>query len=380
MAPHAMTLHAQDASVGRVQEVVDGIVQAARGAGPWERLDAAVAYASAGGVRLLCDRLRQQPSWATSSKRFLVSMDFGTTQPAAFEMLAREPNLEVRVPNASDVLAQARLMPPTTFHAKGYLFDSEIAGGSTSLIVGSANLTVSALATGSELMASHIWTGRLSASEYGLLREADRFRSWFEDAWALAEPAAPLLAQYAALRRRWRIGPPPEDRTRTVQRYDADPDATEVAGTVAVQLTTAKSIWFRTDTLYVNLQSRGVGNQLDTPRGTRVFFGFPPAQVPKNHVFGPVEIQIPGHAAVERSVRFGNNMMDKVNLPVPGVNGPANYDNSVLIFDRAGIGPKGLPLFRLTVTNMRGLAARKRVAANHVDLAMHGGRPYGLLF
>lgn len=380
MVPYEATLYAQDATLGRVQKVLGGIAQAGQAAAQWTNVDVAVAYASRGGVKLLCDSLRAQQSWAPAAKRFLVSMDFGITEPAALELLARQANLEVRVPNGQRVLASKQLMPPHAFHAKGYLFRSSTLAAPTSLIVGSANLSVSALATGSEIMARQTWTGRLSAAERLRLNQAASFLSWFEDAWASADTMAPLLPSYKALRKKKRIGRVKDDKTPATRKFVADPGRSEVVGPLAVQLAAAKSLWFYTDTLYINLQSRGVGNQLDTPRGTRVFFGFSSSQVPKNHVLGNVELQVMGHASVPRSIRFGNNMMDKVNLPIPGQDGPANYDNAVLIFDRTGAGPSGLPRFQVTVTNKHELAARKRAAANHVDLEMHGGRSYGLLF
>ena len=37
-----------------------------------------------------------------------------------------------------------------------------------------------------------------------------------------------------------------------------------------------------------------------------------------------------------RSVRFGNNSIDKVNLPIPGAAGPETYDNGVVHFERTG--------------------------------------------
>lgn len=86
-------------------------------------------------------------------------------------------------------------------------------------------------------------------------------------------------------------------------------------------LQSADALWVQTAKLYANLGS-GVGNQLDTPRGTRDFFGFDGDPVPPKTFFGYVQLQVPGHAPESRSVRFGNNGMDKINLPRPGLNGP----------------------------------------------------------
>lgn len=173
-----------------------------------------------------------------------------------------------------------------------------------------------------------------------------------------------------------------ESSVAEVQRagQDETEDAEFLVGSNALTeaLTNAQTLWVETDRLYANL-ANGVGNQLDTPRGTRVFFGFPPDQVDLNTVLGHIELQVPGFEPETRSVRFGNNAMDKVNLPRPGLRGPANYDNSYLIFDRLGTGASELPLFKLTVTDLEGLEARRGSAINVVDLEMSGGRSYGLM-
>ncbi len=67
--------------------------------------------------------------------------------------------------------------------------------------------------------------------------------------------------------------------------------------------------------------------------------------MPKNTVLGSVNIQAVGFPSQACSVRFANNQMDKVNLPIPdGVQGPATYDNSCLLFER-----KWPKKFRLTL-------------------------------
>lgn len=376
-------VHAQDASTGRVGEVLRGIEQSASHAGAYTSLDAAVAYASRTGVYTLRSEIGATPGWLGSKKRFLVSIDFGITEPAALEALAALPNAEVRVPNGAQVLASANLMPLHTFHAKGYLFRGDTWASPSCLVVGSANMTVSALATGSEVVTTQAWTGGLSASDRRLLKRSAGFLDWFEDAWAVANPLATVLAAYRTRYRRRRpaAGPRiPEEETLAAQQFAAPEAANEVVGALAVQLAAARSLWVRTEDLYKNLRGGTVGNQLDTRRGSRVFFGFPANNVPRNTVLGYVEMQIPGFAPVTRSVRFGDNYMDKVNLPIPGRDGPPSYEHAYLIFDRDGVGASGLARFRLSVTDQAGLNRRKRAATNYEDLVMGGGRPYGLLF
>lgn len=380
---YTAAVHAQDHSVGRVEEVLHGIEQAAKAAGAYAALDAAVAYASGRGARLLVDRLQSTSGWASSAKRFLISIDFGITDPSALTFLASLPGAEVRIPNASAVLANVRLMPPRTFHAKGYLFRGRTWGSPSGLVIGSANMTVSALATGSEAVSTHSWNGTLGRQDSIHLSKCQPFLDWFHDAWARAEPAGPVIPLYDA---RYRSRPSPrgprEDRTRAARAYAADPNRNVVAGRLGAQLLAADAVWFQTDVLYANRGPGKAGNQLDTPRGTRVFFGFPATNNPKNRVFGHVMVQVGSKPAVSRSVRFAGNSMDKVNLPVPGREGPSTYDNSVLIFERTGQVIGGLPLFRLVVTDTAGLQRRKGRARHAVDLEMGTARHrgYGLLF
>ena len=204
---------------------------------------------------------------------------------------------------------------------------------------------------------------------------------WFDDAWSTADLLANVISGY---RKRYRQQPVPrgphEERTSAARKFAAPVNRNVVTGPLAVQLAHAQALWVRTESLYANRGAGNPGNQLDTQRGTRAFFGFTTNMVDKNHIFGDVEIQVPGHRSVSRSVRFGNNLMDKINLPIPGRDGPETYDHSILIFERAGVGTSGLSHFKLTVTDAAGLAARKARANNSIDAQMHGGREFGLLF
>lgn len=379
--PYSVSVNAQDPSLGRVEEVISAIATASSDAGDYTCVDVAVAYASDSGVELLDQRLSSSPAWRAAFKRFLVSIDFGITEPRALARLADLPNSEVRVPNGESVLTSPQLWPPNTFHAKSYLFRPANWRSPSALVVGSANLTVSALATGSEVVVRQSWRGTASRSERRHLARARPFLHWFEDAWAIATPLSDILSDYQArYQRRPGPGTPPEEETPATRSYLASADVNEVTGALIVQLATAKALWVRTDVLYQNRGEGKPGNQLDTPRGTRVFFGFPPGKVARNHIFGYIDIRAIGHSYVTRSIRFGNNEMDKINLPIPGADGPDSYDNAYLIFERDGWSDGDETKFSLTVTDKRGLASRIATSRNSVNLTMNSGRPYGLLF
>lgn len=371
---YVVSVHAQDPSAGRVEEVLSALSLASSDASLYEHADVAVAYASASGVKLLHERLSGSSVWHNASKRFLVSIDFGITEPHALELLAGLPNAEVRIPNGRSVLASPTLRPPNTFHAKTYFFRAEEPRAPQALVVGSANLTVNALASGSEVVIRHSWAGPES-SEGSTDNFAAPFRAWFEEAWCTADPLDTVIRDYRERYQTTGSLSMAEEATTATTAYTASSEDNEVVGALSVQLALAKGLWVRTDTLYHNLGIGRPGNQLDMPRGTRVFFGFPPTKVGKNHILGYIHVQVDGYAAVSRSVRFGNNEMDKINLPLPSRDGPESYDHAYLVFERAASSN-----FRLAVTDEDGLSARLKASVHSVKLTMASGREYGLIF
>ena len=75
----------------------------------------AFAYATKRGVELFCETLEAvSPDWDSASKIWIVSIDFGHTEPEAITELQGLPNSQVRIPYASEVLRQ-RLRPKHTF-------------------------------------------------------------------------------------------------------------------------------------------------------------------------------------------------------------------------------------------------------------------------
>lgn len=388
---YEMSVHAQDSSVGRVSVVLEALADASERAGAYAYVDVAVAYASDEGVRLLDDKL-SSGTWAASRKRFLVSMDFGFTQPSALVRLSQLGNADVRIPNGRAVLASPTLRPPSAFHAKTFAFRTNewfnIANewqnirllGLKALIVGSANLTASALSTGAEVVTKQVWTGLAATEEWHHLKLAEPLLDWFDDTWENADPLPDVLQEYQS-RYRSQPGPPQpqEETTPATRSYLASLDEHVISGTLPVQLAAAKSLWVDGSSIIHNRQSRP-GNQLNTPRGTRVFFGFGSENVPRDTTLGYVNIRVGNYPYVERSVRFANNSMDIIGLPIPEQNGLESYEGSFLVFSRDMLSSTGRSQFTLTVTDAEGLAGLKKAASNSVELSMHSGRRYGLLF
>jgi HKD family nuclease len=378
---YEMTVHAQDATSGRVGVVLDALEGTSQQAGSFEYVDVAVAYASKGGVRLLEDRLGSE-TWALARKRFLVSIDFGFTDPKALLRLSKLANAEVRVPNGRAVLRSPSLRPPTPFHAKAFAFRGDQWFKLTGLVVGSANLTASALSTGAEVVTKQVWTDNSFSSEaWEHLRQTKALLDWFDDVWEAADSLSDVMDGYRSARRRL---PKPqmigEDKTKATRHFLASPDHHVITGTLAVQLATAKALWVDASSVIRNRGHQNPGTQLNTPRGTRVFFGFDSKKVDKNTTLGAVNMRVADRQYVERTIRFSDNSMDIVNLPIPEENGLDSYQGSILVFERDRPSADGHEQFTLTTMDIAALASLREAAVNSIELSMHSGRAYGLLF
>jgi hypothetical protein len=204
---------------------------------------------------------------------------------------------------------------------------------------------------------------------------------WFEDTWEGADLLSDVFSDY---RSRHRSLPKsrllPEEKTRATRRYLASPTKHVINGALPVQLAAARMLWVDGVSIIHNRGEDRPGNQLNTPRGPRVFFGFSSGIVARDTTLGMVRMRIGSYPYVERSVLFANNGMDIIGLPIPEQNGLDSYQDTFLVFSRERSSETGLGQFILTVTDAAGLASLKGSAANSVELSMHGGRKYGLLF
>src|ERR1700687_1162612 len=134
----------QDSSPRFISSIMKGITRLAVASPDFARVRVAMAYATATGCRDLCGQLESSmPLWRKERKEWLVSIDFGRTEPEAITLLGGLRNSEVRLANGR-VVIDRHLIPESCFHPKTFLFDS--AGNAAfGLFVGSANLTLSGL-------------------------------------------------------------------------------------------------------------------------------------------------------------------------------------------------------------------------------------------
>jgi HKD family nuclease len=296
----------------------------------------AVAYVTSGGCESLDDSLDERlgTTWRRAKKQWLVSLDFGITEPDALEYLAALPNSKVFVANASTVLAR-KLRPVRPFHPKVFLFEEGGDSRSRSIFCGSANLTVGGLFTNTEVGSATVAVAPIRRAEKHYFDELERCA---EEVRALFDCGSPLndalVKRYRRMRPKKprRIAEDDDDAAREFARRTA-PASAVIPPPRARALAAARNFWVEVQYVVPNLGPGLEGNQIDLQRGSRVFFGFSAANVPKNSPIGTVQIH-GRHGAVARNIRFGNNMMDKLDLPMPGTDGPPSYANTTLLFTR----------------------------------------------
>lgn len=332
------------------------------------------AYATAKGVELLSQTLaRSVPDWDALNKRWIVAIDFGHTEPEAIRMLKRMPNSQVRIPFAEQVLAR-RLRPVFAVHGKTLILHrarsaDRAAGG---VVVSSANMTMSGLCFGFEHAAGFSWRNSrelatAGAGSQSMVNEAcRRVANTFEISF---NPTDSFIRRYEAARprRAWRT----EDSTDRVLRVS--PPRSDLPLYENAVLATAKNLWVDVDYVVPNRGPGKPGNQIDLPRGSRVFFGLSAASVPRNTLLGSVKIR---HAYRQSTchMRFGNNSMDKLNLPIPEELGLPSYAQHSLLFVRDADGS-----YRMIVQpSAQKTGWRATSKAQGTLLEMRSGREYGV--
>jgi hypothetical protein len=360
----------QDARTGRASALMNELSELA-GSAHFRRLRVAVAYATKSGCKDLVKCFEKQcRGWNTLQKQWLISIDFGRTEAEALQLLNELGHSEIRIPNAEELLAR-RLKPKQCFHPKTFILDSgvEAANAPFGLFLGSGNLTLSGLNSGVEHGTSLLWRAPLSASQFGLLTKCHSELSWWDEAWNSATPVTDhLIAQYRSIR----PVQPKEDTTPSVLPF-VSPSRREIDTRPGLAWANAKCFWIRTNELYKNRGRGNPGNQLDLKRGTRVYFGFSPDTVQRNTVLGSVILQYDAMHPRSCSVRFADNSMDKINLPIPGQDGPGDYDNAVVHFERLR-----RRRFRVTLGNQIDQVTWRRKSQKQGTLhTFTGGREFG---
>lgn len=287
-----------------------------------EEVKFAVAYSTYRGCQRLVDRISKQigqTQWEATNKFFITSLDFGLTDPTALEYLNQLNNSSVFIANPG-VVNNTGFMPSNAFHPKLYLFNSVTRSG---YVVGSANLTESALISNSEIV--------IAGDEIPVNIE---WNNVWANAIAESEPlSARLLISYQERRTRQRrrpVDPDPNIPTPTTQPGE-NPVFWDAIRTNGVNPTLYNHFWIEAG----SMSSGGSRNQLELPRGANQFFGFAHSEYEGDHItIGHPTLTIKGQSWSDRPLTWhGNNRMERINLPT-GSQGGFEYQNSAVLFRR----------------------------------------------
>lgn len=269
------------------------------------------AYATQSGAALFDMELGEN-FWTDTPSRWLFGIDYGRTQPQALRLLCARPNAEIRIHDGTYVVNQRGFLPSRDFHAKMAMLMNQgdkLAG----MVVGSGNFSSNGLRKSIEGGASVLTK---NAEEFDtVLRPTLAAMNLL---WEQATPVADILDLYEE---RWSasffrggIQNPPD---------------------VEVDLGATSIFWIEAGYVTKNRGPNRPGNQIDFPRGMSRYFGFnPPADLLANSVIGEVMFETPIGAPVANNLRLGNNMMEKISLPIPETHGFDIYDGKILVFRR----------------------------------------------
>jgi hypothetical protein len=339
--------------------------------GEYNRMFAAVAYATVGGVKVLERIFREEldtKRWNEINKQWLVGIDWCRSDPPALAQLAAFKRSQVKIPNGQQIISRSGCFPNKTYHPKLYIFQGKDV---SAIICGSGNLSASGLTKGCECGSILFVSSSRNPELVKLLR-------WFRTAWKEANPYSELKAVYVnrckqLLKKTNKFFPTEDDLTP--EQFKKRVQKKSLSELQIRQLRTFDNFWIQAGALGANLGPGKPGNQLDMTRYTRVFFGFPAVDVAPNTTIGFVTLVWNGMAHSDRTLKFGNNGMDKLNVPPSGDYGPLFYKNKTFLFTRNVDGS-----FLFTVGTNTNCAKWRRLSNQlNANYTMQpGGREWGL--
>jgi len=343
---------------GRSNEYLKMLKNAVQTVGP-SRLDAAVAYATNSGVASLTGVLSRH--LRDARKRWLIGIDYCRSDPNAIKYLEGIPYSRVRIFDGRHVAAQRGCAPRISYHPKVFVLHGE---DHSTLVLGSGNLSYTGLQKGIEAGVS------VAEMDKRAIRSVNQ---WFSKHWRNACPWPEIeeiyTSRYSSVKNR---------RSPMASDDDDVPMSATRRGNINAEqlrkLRVCRHLWIQAGNLHENRGAGRPGNQLMLKRNSRVFFGFPAIDLPTDSLVGRVDIESGGTVTNGCTIRFSNNSMDVLTLPIPGNTGPLRYDRETLCFRRIGI-----RRFGLLVGSNRELNVWKR-KSRRIDgsFAMRSGREWGV--
>jgi HKD family nuclease len=337
----------------------------------YETLEVAIAYVTSSGYEYLVRN--HESDLDRLNSRWLSSFDWCRSEPLALDALSQNPNAQVRIFDGDFVVCRRNCSPKLSFHPKGFVFSGP---DDMLLICGSGNLSRNGLGVGVEVDTIIEVHKPQTSMEKLAWREAEVVQTWHKNLWRSATPYPNLRDEY---RKTY--------KSSTSVIPQTDDDVFEVvsnnraSGFTALQLMKirrASLFWIEAGNLTENLGRGNPGNQLMMKNFTRVFFGFPGDQVPKQTHIGSVTIRFQGTDSPSLSLEFAHNGMDRLNLPKPGLpTGPPLYDGRTFVFEK--LLDRGRIIYELrNVSTVEKQTLLKQSANEQTSFEMsNGGRKFG---
>lgn len=294
----------------------------------------AVAYVTLSGCKVLIPSLIAhigEQRWSEIPKQLITCLDYGATEPDALHLL-RENGFEVSLANVRIVQDQPVPFSGSNFHSKVFLVDKD---DCSMALVGSANITASALTSNSE------------AAYLKLLDVAN-------DPWAAMKKETVLLTDelLSAYEANRKMVSPMTKMEGPAHNLAAKAKAQTAQGNQELQIlyeavqsgqcnpSSSQHFWVQAG----SMSSGGSHNQLELPRMSNRFFGFNFVQYDNgHHTIGNPTLMKPGMEWSKPLMWHGKNGMERLNLPTQ-TQGGFEYRNTAVLFTRNSSGT-----FRLRV-------------------------------
>ena len=337
----------------------------------FRRLRAAVAYATQSGIRLIRDAGACQAAHLTSE--WLVSLDWCRSEPAALEALESSRRSTVRIPSGAQVVNSPRCTPRIPFHPKGFLF---LGPTDRLLVSGSANLSRNGLLLGHELDTVIEVRNAETSAEKEAWKALGRTNTWFRELWQDSTAYSQIANQYRTAHAGSIKEPVPT--SDDVTDSEEHRPRTRFSGDDLLRLRSAQHLWIEAGNVTQN-RGRGIpGNQIMMRAMTRVFFGLEARDVSRDTHLMTLAISYQGHISRDRTLRYSNNSMDVLTVPVPGSpTGPPSYDNLTLVLRKAS--HNGALIYELRIATPAEIISLRRYSDQVGGrFVMSSGRQFGV--
>jgi HKD family nuclease len=340
-------------------------------AGKVRGVDIAVAYITASGLTTFLEAVdRIAPSVISSpNTRWVTSFDYFRTDPAALsQLLALRPN-NVRVHEGVSGLTR-KCVPRVPFHPKVFIVNYEVG---RAIVAGSGNMSYSGLRRGHEAGFSIATSSGASKLDSQLRNAARSYAGWYSRLWSGSDQLTPtILRRYQGM-----YDLASHLRVPALTDDDTVPQSEVARGLALADLSKMRAcrrMWIEAGNISKNRGPTLPGNQLMMKRMSRVFFGVHAIDVPPDTHLKYLDVAYNGGAWRTCSLSYSNNKMDKLTLPIPGVDGPSQYDGHTLLIERLTPSKFSVKILS-TAAKASAVAASSNIGA---AFAMNGGRRWGV--